>query len=291
MSADVSRADTPAQVPGVLAELPPGPIPSPLGVRAIGFVFLALVEYWVAPALFGVANLAGVWALLGQVLFVAWTAALGVFVGVPLFRRVQPALSSGRSRALFFGTWSLGLALGLLATNTVGTTSPAPGTGSIVLGTTTVYTPFGAWPSLTIALPSLGVAGSLDVVSLTVLGFLGFLSASILTLSRERAGTACPPTRVTRAPWRSRVASFALWAPIGLLSGCPACTPLYLSAVGLAAPGVAAGGYSFLPFAPWGAFAGLVYLASVAFAVAVVRRLTSGPWIPGPDVRRPAEGA
>ena len=226
--------------------------------------------------MFGVTNMAGVWAVLGQLLFVVWSTALIVFVFLPLWSRLRGPLRAGRNRLLFHVTWGVGFGAGLVITNTI-QRSPASSGSGVLLGSSTVYTPFGPWPSTTFVVPPLGLAGAVNLVVVATIGSLAVLSAALLLLAREARPTACASNSPAAPRPRTAAASFLLWAPLGLLTSCANCTPLYLGAVGLVAPSVAAIGYSFLPFAPWGGFAGLVYLGSLSFALVMLRRATAPP--------------
>lgn len=254
------------------------PLPSPLGTKAIAFVFVALAEYWISPIFLGIGNEAGTWADLGMALFFVWVAALFLFLVLPLRTRLLPLLRDRAGRWTFYGAWTGSVIGSLFVTNTlqVGPTGPSP--WPVAWGSTTVYTPFGAWPTATVTIPALQLYGAINVEILTVVGLLGFLWASVLLLARAETRSACPAVPRTR---KARWASLTMWTPVGFLTGCSACTPVYLALLGAVAPGAASGGYSFLPFAPWQGFAGLLYLVSFSLAIVLVRR-TTAPTEPEP---------
>lgn len=257
------------------AEAPPLPaIPGPTARRMLTFEFLALAEYWVAPLLLGVTNYAGIWSDAGIALFVLFTTTLALLVFLPLSRRLVRLREDRRGRFLFHGVWAGAFAAGLFLTNTFQFDVSGPSSGGVLFGSTTVYTPFGAWPSLTFYVPAAHFFGTLNGEIVTILLMISVLGSAGIRLAYARDARACPPA-AERAPWWKRLASLAVWSPYGLITGCSACAPLYLAMVGLVAPTVAAGGLSKVPLVPWIGFAGLLYLVSFGLALRLLQRSTT----------------
>ncbi|MCI4359393.1 MAG: hypothetical protein L3J95_03095 [Thermoplasmata archaeon] len=248
-------------------------VPSALGRRVLLYEFVVLAEYWLAPTLLGVTNYAGIWSDVGVLLFVLFVGSLAWFVLRPLRPHLKRALRSRESRLAFHGVWAAALAAALFVTNVFQISRPSAIGSSVQLGDTTVYSPFGAWPSLTVYLPRIGLFGTFDVEVLTVLGLISVLGSAALRLAIDRRSTTCPavPTR----PWTTRVATVAVWSPLGLITGCTACAPAYLAILGLVAP-AASTGLASVPLVPWIGLAGLLYLGSFGLAIHLIRRAT-GP--------------
>jgi hypothetical protein len=253
-------------------------VPSPRGGMVLAFVFVALVEYWLAPAFLGITNYAGAWSAFGYVLFAGFVAAVAVCVLLPLRQRLQVGAVTVAERRLFHGLWSVSLLVALFATRTVfpdevlGPSSPGA-TATV----TTVYTPFGAWPSLALDDPSLGVAASLNVAILTVLGLLAVTWSAAFVLQLHERRLSCSSSPAAPSDRAARWAALGVWGPLGFVSGCASCSPLYLALLGIAAPSTVAGGYAFLPLVPWIGLSGLLEIASLALALAVLHRVTARP--------------
>ncbi len=252
---------------------PAGPIPSVRGRRVLLFEFVVLLEYFVAPAIFGVTNYAGLWSAIGSVLFVVLVASLLLLVVRPLLPRLKEAIRHRPDRLLFHLVWTVAFAAGLLLTNLVqlvGAGSPGP----VSFGAMTVYTPLGAWPTLTIFVPPLGLWVALNVAQPTLLLLLSVLSAGSLVLARNAP---CPAVPTERPPprRRSRLSALGALSPLGLVTGCPTCFPAYFSLVALIAPGVASSAYVALPLVPWIGLAGLLYLLGFVLVTRSVFRATT----------------
>ncbi|HXQ94472.1 MAG TPA: hypothetical protein VN864_04805 [Thermoplasmata archaeon] len=279
---------------GVTTGAPPAAalpaVPSPLGRKLLAFEFLVLVEYWLGPLFLGVTNYAGVWSDVGLVLFAMFVGTLIAFVLVPLRPHLRQALASRADRIAFHGVWAAAFVAGLFVTNTFQVGGVEAASGVAVLGSTTVYTPFGAWPSLTVYVPGLRLFGTLNLEILAVLGLVAVLGSSALRLGTHRAALACPVDAPKPGTWSKRLASVAVWTPLGLITGCTACAPLYLTAIGWAAPAVAAGGLSAVPLVPWIGFAGLLYLFSFGLSITLIHRATRPLEDDGPSVREVAPG-
>ena len=251
------------------------------------FEFLVLVEYWLAPLFLGVTNYAGVWSDVGMILFAIFATSLVAAVLLPLRPHLRAAMASRRDRLAFHGVWAAAFTVGLFVTYTFQLGGTEAASGPVVLGATTVYGPFGAWPSLTFFVPALRLFGTLNVENLVALALLSVLGASAVRLGAFRASRRCVVEERRTDPWARRAAALVVWTPLGLVTGCTACAPLYLSAVGLLAPGVAAGGLSAVPLVPWIGFAGFLYLASFGLALALIRRATrpeDAPPVADPEV-------
>ena len=261
--------------PRSTADLPA--VPSARGRRWLNFEFVVLVEYWLAPLVLGITNYAGIWSDVGNLLFVGFVASLVAFVVLPLRRHLARVLASRRERFLFHAFWSAAFVLGLFVTNTFQWSSRVPGSPALLLGTTTVYTPFGAWPSLTVYLPDVGFFATLNVEILIVLGLISVLASSALRLRAARVSVQCDRPAQGRTSTLRRASVLAALSPLGFITGCSACAPLYLSAIGMVAPSAATGGLAFVPLVPWIGLAGLLYLGSFVLALRQIRRATSPP--------------
>ena len=249
-------------------------VPGPRARRWLTFEFVTLAEYWIAPTVLGVTNYAGTWAEVGTLLFLGFVASLVGLVLLPLRPHLARALSTRRERALFHAFWVGALGVGLLITNTFQLSAPIAGASGVEIGSTTVYSPFGAWPSLTVYLPSIGLFGTLNVEIIGVLGLMGVLGSSVLRLRAHAAAAVCAVPRRDESSWARRAVTLAVYSPLGLVTGCTACAPLYLSALGVVAPTAAAGGFASLPIVPWIGLAGLLYLASFGLAIHLIRTAT-----------------
>lgn len=265
------------------AEEPLPVVPGPRARAWLAFEFVALVEYWLAPMFLGVTNYAGTWAAVGSVLFALFVSSLVVLVLLPMRPHLKRALRTRRDRAWFHGFWAGSFVAGLLVTNTFQLSAPTASSSALVLGATTVYTPFGAWPSLTLYFPGLGLFGTLNAEIATVLGLISVLASAVLRIRAERARAACPTAARPGPGWARRAAAVAVFSPFGLVTGCSACAPLYLAALGLVAPAAAAGGFSAVPLVPWIGLAGLLYLTSFGLSIHLLRRATE-PEPPRPRV-------
>ena len=270
---DVEAAASPSQ------NRPPVPtrrVPSDLGRKVLAFEFVVLAEYWVAPVFLGVTNYAGVWSEIGSTLFFVLVASLLAFVVVPLMPHLRAALGSGRRRLVFHGVWATSLAVGMFVTNILQFVD-GPTSGPILLGQETVYTPLGAWSSLTVYLPGVQLWATFNPEGPTVLFLLGFLSAASLVLGPMRRPAACPAPSAKPTGTRARLASLGALAPLGFITGCPACSPAYSALLSLLVPGAAVGAYAALPLVPWIGFAGLLFLVGFWLAVRLIERSTSPP--------------
>ncbi|MCI4362509.1 MAG: hypothetical protein L3J77_04900 [Thermoplasmata archaeon] len=238
------------------------------------FEFVVLAEYWLAPLFLGVTNYAGTWSAVGIALFVVFATTLVVAVLLPLRPHLRDAMATRRDRLAFHSVWAAAFTLGLFVTYTFQLGGTEATSAAVAFGTTTVYGPFGAWPSLTFFVPALRLFGTLNVENLVALGLLSVLGASAVRLGTFQTARACVVDDPRPVPWARRAAAFVVWTPLGLLTGCTACAPLYLSAMGLLVPGVAAGGLSAVPLVPWIGFAGFLYLFSFGLALHLLRRAT-----------------
>jgi hypothetical protein len=250
------------------------PVPTRLGQKVLSFEFVVLAEYWLAPLFLGVTNYAGVWSDIGAALFLLFVGTLLGFVVLPLRPHLQRALQSLRSRVVFHVAWTGPLVLGLFVTNILQFVG-GPYTGPIQLGQTTVYSPFGAWASLTVYVPSAHLYATFNPEGSTILLLLAVLSASSIVLGPLRAARACPTPPARTRTLRSRIASAAILAPLGFISGCPSCSPLYFAALAVIAPSAAEGAQAGIPLVPWIGFAGLLYLVGFWFAVQLLRKATT----------------
>jgi hypothetical protein len=274
-----SHRDAPAN--DLLSALPaPGlaSVPGPLGKRVLLFEAVVLLEYWLAPGVLGVTNYAGLWSAAGLLLFPLVVASVAVFVLFPLLPHLRLAFRSRRNRWAFHGVWVGTLLAGLFATDIVQVT-PGPASPALQFGTTTVYTPFGAWPSITTYLPALHLWGTWNVEGPTVLALLSLLSAASVVLGPLRARAACEPRPARAATWRTRLSPLGAFAPLAFVSGCPGCPPLYLLTIASVAPTAAVQVSAAIPLVPWIGFAGLVYLGGFAAAIALIRRATTSSLI------------
>lgn len=251
------------------------PVPSPLGRKLLLFEFVVLVEYFVAPAFLGLTNYAGLWSTIGAVLFVVFATTLVVFVLVPLWPRLREATRPARRRALFHGVWISAFVAGLFLTNLLQFPDDRLA-GPLLFGSTTIYTPLGAWPSLTVYVPSIDLFVTLNVEQPAVLLLLAVLSAAAVTLSQvPRCDVASPETGAAGGARRGRFLSWGSLGPLGFVTGCPTCFPAYFALLAWVAPGVAESGYVALPLVPWIGFAGLLTLLGFFLATRSIQLLTS----------------
>ncbi len=274
-----------AEVTDVRAPAPPGDsrplvparrVPSDLGRKVLAFEFVVLAEYWVAPVFLGVTNYAGIWSEIGSALFFVLVGSLLVFVLVPLIPHLRAALGSWKRRLVFHGVWATSLAVGMFVTNILQFVD-GPTSGPILLGQETVYTPLGAWSSLTVYLPGVQLWATFNPEGPTVLFLLGFLSAASIVLGPMRRPAACPTPSPKSTGRKSPLASLGALAPLGFITGCPACSPAYFALLSLLVPGAAVGAYAALPLVPWIGFAGLLFLVGFWLAVRLIERSTSPP--------------
>lgn len=261
-------------------------VPGRLAGRILLFEFAVLAEYWLSPLLLGITNYAGLWSTVGVGLFFLFVGSVVGLVLWPLRAHLAGALTRARDRWSFHAVWVAALLLALVVTNTFQFGVPATATGySAGFGMSTVYTPFGAWPSLTLYVPAAHFFGTFDPELLTIVALLSVLGSAAVRLSAARRARECPvpaTAPVVRPPLR-RLAALAVWSPLGFITGCASCAPLYLSALGLVAPSLAAGGLSAVPLVPWIGFAGLLYLVSFGLAFLLLRKATA-PAVPDPSV-------
>lgn len=258
-------------------------VPSPLGRRLLGFELVVLAEYFVAPAFLGVTNYAGIWSEIGSVLFVAFVVSVGVLVVAPLWSRLAGALTLPGNRLLLHGIWVAAFVAGLFLTNLVQFPDERIG-GGLLVGQTTIYTPLGAWPTLTFYYPPLDLYAAFNVEQPTILFLLSFLSASAVVLSRARRCELPRDAKDARATRRAGgLRSLLGLGSLGFVTGCPTCFPAYFGLVALVAPGVAESGYLAVPLVPWIGLAGLLYVAGFFVVLRTLRRVTE------PDRREGAE--
>jgi hypothetical protein len=248
---------------------PGRPVPSPQGRLVLTFVFLATLEYWLLPPLLGIDNMAGLWSTVGNLLFAAWVAALVIFVLRPLHPHLLRALERPRAMRNFWAVLLGSTVAALVVTETL-----RIGGGGWSLAPGTVYTPFGATPSLELAGP---MEAALDPVALALAGVLAWLWSAALTLhldAQYRLRAACALGSDAAKPSVSGAALLASWAPLGWIASCSACLPTYASAVALVFPGAVVAGYAAVPLAPWMGLAGLLYLTSFVLVLTLLRRIT-----------------
>ena len=244
--------------------------------------FVGLALYWITPALFVSWNYAGVWSDVGYILFLALVATLAWAVLRPLSAHLTRIWGIRRNRLLFHGLWSGTLVAGLVATSLIQFSPATPGASPILAQWTTTYTPFGAWPGLSVDFAPAGVFVAANPPVLLLLGLISVLWASVVVLRLSPVPSSC---RIPSSPpkgLRSRLAAVAAWGPIGFISGCPACSPAYLALVGLLAPGTAAAGYAAEPLVPWIGLAGLLFLGSLGLTLLLLRRVTAALTAPSP---------
>lgn len=248
-------------------------VPGPVGRGVLAFAFLALVEYWIAPPLLGVTNYAGTWSEMGLPLFLLFVGSVSAFVVWPLRHWLRAALGTRRRSALFAALWAGAVVAGLLATHSL---QVGEGASGVYAAYTTTYGPFGQWTGLAFELGAVSLSGVLVPVDLVTLGLLGMLWSSLVVITLQTRSPACAVRPAAQpAGWRGQLLAAAVWGPLGFLSSCSACSPAYLAAIGLVAPGLAANGYSMLPLVPWIGFAGLLYLVSYGLVIVQIRRRTS----------------
>ena len=267
----------------------PGPpslpqVPGPLGRKVLLFEFLVLAEYWVAPLFLGVTNYAGLWSDIGVALFGVFTASLVGFVLWPLRPHLRAAFAERRwHRWLFHGVWSTTLVVGLFAINILQFTD-GPGAPWVQFSPSTVYTPFGAWPTLDVYLPALQLWSTWNLEAPAILLLLGWSSAASVVLGPARRPPSCPVPARAATGWRGRLAAVGAVLPLGLISGCPGCAPVYFAALAMAAPGAAYSASASIPLVPWIGFAGLLYLLGFGLALWLIHRATADPAAPSPDL-------
>ena len=262
--------------------LPGGPeVPSALGRKVLTFVFIVLLEYFVAPPLFGITNFAGTWSELGNVLFVLLVASLVLFVILPVWSHLRRRMQYRSTRWSFYAILAGAATLGLFVTNTVQILTDVS-SRSVVWGTATIYTPLGVWPSVTVYIPGIDLFATLNVETPAIVGLLSLLTAIAFVLGARVPTEPCPVP--SARPRGQRALATAVLVPFGFITGCPACVPTYFATFALISPSVAAGLYSALPLAPWIGIAGLFYLFGFWLAVRLIRRGTRKAWgLPGPS--------
>ena len=254
---------------------PLAPVPGPIGREVLLFEFLVLAEYWLAPLLFGVTNFAGEWSLIGNLLFATLVATVVVTIVLPLRRPLATALSTGRRRLLFHGLWAGSLVTGLIATSVLQSEPAGAAGGWINAGT--VYSPFGAWPAVAYGVPSLHFLVTLNLPIVVMLGFLAIIWASAVSIGVARRAAECAVPRVGPSGWRQRLVSVAALGPLGFMTGCSYCPPLYIAGLALVAPDLATQTYASVPLTPWIGFTGLLYLASLGLSTYLLARATARP--------------
>lgn len=262
-----------AAVRGEPSARPLEEIPSELGRTVLLMVFLGLALYWITPALFASWNYAGPWSDVGYALFFALMATLALDVVRPLRAHLARARGPRRNRLIFHGLWSGTLVAGLIATSLI--QFSAPGQGGPLMQWSTTYTPFGAWPGISLDFASAGIFVAANPPVLALLGLVSVLWAAVVVLRLSPIPATCPTPRAPVKGWRSKIAAVAAWGPVGFISGCPACSPAYLALVGLIAPGTAAGAYAAEPLVPWIGLAGLLFLGSLGLTLLLLRRATA----------------
>ncbi len=251
-------------------------VPGLLGQRALLLEFTVLALYWLVPALYPAWNYAGLWSEIGYVLFFLFFATVGVFVLWPLHSHLKRALTTPQNRLVFHGLWVGALALGLFATSTIrlAISSSGPSSNPWQVQWDTVYTPFGAWPGVSFYYGPAQLYVAINAVVLGLLGLVAVLWASSLVLGFRRSRSACDSGLPQGRSRSSRVASIAVWGPIGFISACSSCLPTYAGLLALVAPGAVAGGYEALPIVPWIGLAGLLYLISLGLTLVALHGFT-----------------
>jgi hypothetical protein len=249
-------------------------VPSPIGRKILAFEFVVLLEYWIAPIFLGITNYAGIWSEAGTLLMILFVSSLIVLVVLPLRPHLRAALTTTRNRAIFHGIWWASFVVALFVTNTIQFVD-GPSTGPVSLGQTTVYTPFGAWASLTVYDPTLHLWATFNPEGPTILILLSFLSAASVVLGPWGRPRTCPAPSAPPRAWSGRLASAGIVAPLGFITGCTGCSPLYFSALALVAPGTAEGASAAIPLVPWIGFAGLLYLFGFWLATRLIRHATT----------------
>lgn len=249
-------------------------VPTPFARKLLAFEFVVLLEYWLAPAVLGVTNYAGIWSDLGSVLFWVLLTSLVVLVLLPLYPFLASVLTTRRRRVIFHGLWSASLVAGLFLTNLFQIVDD-PTTGPVVFGQTLAYTPLGAWPTLTVYVPAVRLWMILNLEGVGTLFLLAWLSAASLVLALFVRPAQCPvPSPATGRP-RGRLASFGAFVPLGFVSGCPGCSPAYIALLTLLAPGATLGTYASLPLVPWIGLAGLLFLVAYWWSVRLIGKSTA----------------
>lgn len=259
-----------------MAPKPLPEVPSRWGRRLLAFEFLVLVEYWVAPLFLGITNYAGLWSDIGSVLFVGLASSLVVVIVWPLRVHLRESLTGVRRRALFHAIWIGSFVIGLFTTNILQFVD-GPASGPVLFGQTTIYTPLGAWPSLTIYLPVGQIWATLNIEGPTVLFLLSFLSAAAIVLGSFRPATACPLPKSAGPGRARRAAPVGILAPLGFITSCPGCSPLYFALLALIVPGTLPGATQVIPLVPWIGLAGLVFLFGFWLAIRLISASTRPP--------------
>jgi hypothetical protein len=247
-------------------------VPGRWGRRLLAFELVVLVEYFLAPAFFDLTNYAGLWSSIGAALFTLFVVSVVVLVVAPIWPRLREALRLPGNRALFHGVWVGAFVAGLFLTNLLQYPDGAAA-GSLLVGHTTIYTPLGAWPSLTVYVGPIDLWATVNVEQPTLLFLLAFLSSAALVLSRvPRCAPSGPVPR--RRTWFRRAGSVLGLGSLGFVTGCPTCFPAYFGLVALVAPAVAESTYTALPLVPWIGLAGLLYVAGFYLVLRTIERTT-----------------
>lgn len=263
-------------------------VPSPTGRKVLAFVFVVLLEYFLAPMFFGVTNYAGIWEAIGTVLFFALAVSLLLFVVAPLVPHLQVAFQRG-ARRRFHAVWIAVFGAGLFFTNIL-QFSEGPTSGPVLFGEVTAYTPLGAWPTLTIYVPGPGIWASLNLEEPFLLFLLSFLTAAAVSVSAASSCALAAP-RSTQGTWRSRALASLSVGPLGLVSACPTCLPAYLAVLSSFAPSLAWQSWAAIPLVPWIGLAGLLYLLGFWMAIRAIHRVLSPASLAAPVPRVVAAGA
>ncbi len=249
-------------------------VPSPLGRKVLAFEFVVLLEYFVAPLFLGITNYAGTWSEVGSLLFFVFVGTLLAFVVWPLWPHLRATLTTRGRRVVFHGVWVTSFVIGLFVTNILQFVD-ATTTGPLLFGQSTIYTPFGAWPSLTIYVPPIQLWATFNIEAPTILALLSILSAASIMIGTAIRPKSCPPQTARSGSWRARLASIGILSPLGFITGCAGCAPAYFTLLAVIAPGTAVSAYASVPLVPWIGFAGLLYLFGFWLAVRLIHRATS----------------
>ncbi len=273
MTAGDDRRSGPAPPGPATGELPR--VPSPLGRKVLLFEFMVLAEYWIAPLFLGLTNYAGAWSEAGMLLFFLFVGSLVLFVLRPLVPHLREAFGERRAmRGAFHALWIATLVVGLFAINIIQFTD-GPSSPWLQISSSTVYTPFGAWPTLDVYLPALQMWSTWNLEGPAVLLLLGWLSAASFVLGPAHRPRACPAPGTTATGWRARLAAVGTVLPLGFISGCPGCAPAYFAALATVAPAAALGASASIPLVPWIGFAGLLYLTGFGISLVLIDRATA----------------
>ncbi|MCI4354069.1 MAG: hypothetical protein L3K06_01735, partial [Thermoplasmata archaeon] len=251
------------------------PIPGPTARTLLLFEFVVLIEYWLAPVFLDIGNYVGIWSDIGVGLFLGLISTLTFTVLWPLRARLAPALAVPRLRFTFHGLWLGSVVVGLFATATfrLASASAFAGAPGLQVQWDAVATPFGAWPTLMFSYAPLDLIGALNAEVLSLLGVLSVVWASVVVLGMARPAARCEAPSRAVPRWR-RATALLMWGPLGFMTGCSSCTPIYVAVLGVIAPGSALSAYNSIPLVPWIGLAGLLYVASLAITLRLLRRVT-----------------